>query len=222
VAADSLTDTQKVVSALRDAIARGDLAPNQRLIEQDICTAYNASRATVRSALAALATEGLVERIQNRGARVRSVPISEAIEILEVRTALEAMCASQAAAKLTDEGRQILQALGEDMRHAIDSGDLYRYSDLNNRLHEAVLEYSQHGTAAAVIHRLKGQVVRHQFRLNLRSGGPAGSLAEHLEIIDAICAGDSDRAEDAMKRHLLNVADALRERAIEGQASSSA
>jgi len=221
VAAESLTDTQAVVSRLRDAISRGDLAPNQRLIEQDICTAYSASRATVRAALAELATEGLVERIQNRGARVRSVPVSEAIEILEVRTALEAMCAAQAAARLTDEDRLMLQSLGEDMRQAIETGDLYRYSDLNNRLHEAVLDISGHGTAAAVIHRLKGQVVRHQFRLNLRSGGPAGSLAEHLEIIDAICAGDADRAEDAMRRHLLNVADALRERAMEGQVASN-
>ena len=221
MAAESLTDTQAVVSRLRDAISRGDLAPNQRLIEQDICTAYNASRATVRAALAELATEGLVERIQNRGARVRSVPVSEAIEILEVRAALEAMCAAQAAARLTDGERQMLQSLGEDMRRAIETGDLYRYSDLNNRLHEAVLDISRHGTAAAVIHRLKGQVVRHQFRLNLRSGGPAGSLAEHLEIIDAICGGDADGAEDAMKRHLLNVTDALRERAMEGQAASN-
>lgn len=216
--AENLSGTQTIVSGLRDAISRGDLVPNQRLIEQDICTAYNASRSTVRAALAELTTEGLVERIQNRGARVRSVPVSEAIEILEVRTALEALCAAKAAARLTDEGRQILQSLGEDMSRAIESGDLYRYSDLNNRLHEAVLEFSQHGTAAAVIHRLKGQVVRHQFRLDLRSGGPAGSLAEHLEIIAAICAGDADRAEEAMKRHLLGVADALRARALEGAA----
>ncbi|GER23059.1 transcriptional regulator [Zafaria cholistanensis] len=220
--AESLTATQTVVSRLRDAISRGDLAPNQRLIEQDICMAYEASRATVRAALAELATEGLVERIQNRGARVRSVPVSEAIEILEVRAALEAMCAAQAAARLKDEDRRMLQSLGGSMRQAIDAGDLYRYAELNNRLHEAVLNISGHGTAAAVIHRLKGQAVRHQFRLNLRSGGPAGSLAEHLEIIDAICGGDAAAAEDAMKRHLLNVCDALRERGVEGHAASEA
>jgi len=214
MAADGPRNAQAVASALRDAIARGDLAPNQRLIEQDICTAYSASRATVRSALAALSAEGLVERIQNRGARVRSVPVAEAIEILEVRTMLEAMCASRAAARLTDEDRDMLRSLGEDLRLAIGAGDFYRYSELNNRLHEAVLELSRHGTAAAVIHRLKGQVVRYQFRLDLRPGGPAESLAEHLEIIDAICAGDSGRAEDAMTRHLFNVAGALREHAL--------
>jgi DNA-binding GntR family transcriptional regulator len=209
---DTLTDSQSVVSGLREAISHGDLAPNQRLIEQDICLAYGASRATVRAALAELATEGLVERIQNRGARVRAVPASEAIEILEVRAALEAMCAAKATRRLTDEGRRVLQAMGDDMRHAIETGDLYEYSELNNRLHEAVLELSQHGTASAVIHRLKGQVVRHQFRLNLRSGGPSGSLAEHLEIIDAICAGDAGHAEEAMRKHLVSVADALRAR----------
>jgi DNA-binding GntR family transcriptional regulator len=221
VATEFFTDTQTVVTELRDAISRGELVPNQRLIEQDICAAYGASRATVRAALAELTTEGLVERIQNRGARVRAVPVSEAIEILEVRAALEAMCAAQATAQLTDEERQILLALGDDMRRAIEIGDLYQYSELNNRLHEAVLEFSQHGTASAIIHRLKGQVVRHQFRLNLRSGGPAGSLAEHLEIIAAICAGNAAQAEEAMKKHLDNVADALRARPIEGPDRSS-
>lgn len=210
MASGTLTDTSAVVARLREAISHGDLAPNQRLIEQDICATYGASRATVRAALAELASEGLVERIQNRGARVRAVPVSEAIEILEVRAALEALCASRAAAGITEEGSDELKALGQDMSQAIASADLYRYSDLNNRLHEAVLEFSRHGTAAAVIHRLKGQVIRHQFRLNLRPGGPAGSLAEHLEIIDAICARDADRAEAAMKRHLMSVADALR------------
>jgi len=221
VATEFFTDTQTVVTELRGAISRGELVPNQRLIEQDICAAYGASRATVRAALAELTTEGLVERIQNRGARVRAVPVSEAIEILEVRAALEAMCAAKATAQLADEERQILLALGDDMRRAIEIGDLYQYSELNNRLHEAVLEFSRHGTASAIIHRLKGQVVRHQFRLNLRSGGPAGSLAEHLEIIAAICAGNAAQAEEAMKKHLDNVADALRARPTEEPDRSS-
>lgn len=210
--APALASTQFVVSQLRAAIAQGDLVPNQRLVEQDICSDYGASRGTVRAALADLATEGLVERIQNRGARVRAVPIGEAVEILEVRAALEAMCAARAAANVTQQERQALLALGDDMRTAIENGDLHEYSELNNRLHEVILEFSRHGTASAVIHRLRGQAVRHQFRLNLRPGGPAGSLAEHLEIIQAICSGEPNQAEDAMKRHLGNVAAALRPR----------
>ena len=86
----SATDIQSVVAGLWEAISRGELVANQRLIEKDICEEYGASRGTVRAALTALDAEGLVERIQNRGARVRSVSLAEAIEILEVRSLLEA------------------------------------------------------------------------------------------------------------------------------------
>lgn len=207
----SSTDIQAVVAALREAIAKGELVANQRLIEQDICEDYGASRGTVRAALAELATEGLVERIQNRGARVRSVSISEAIEILEVRSVLEALCSGKAALLAGEEDRLALKALGQDMVNAIDAGDLYHYSELNNQLHQLVLDVSKQQTAASVIHRLRTQMVRHQFRLTMRQGGPSGSLAEHLAIIDAICSGDSAKAHEVMREHLGSVTDTLRQ-----------
>jgi DNA-binding GntR family transcriptional regulator len=206
----SSTDIQPVVAGLREAISRGELVANQRLIEQDICDEYEASRGTVRAALAELATEGLVERIQNRGARVRSVSIAEAIEILEVRSALEALCAGKAALLAAEEDRLALKGLGQDMIRTIDAGDLYRYSELNNQLHQMVLDISKQKTAASVIHRLKTQMVRHQFRLTMRSGGPTTSLAEHLAIIDAICSGESATAHQTMWEHLASVTDTLR------------
>ncbi|WP_104045089.1 GntR family transcriptional regulator [Arthrobacter sp. ZGTC412] len=206
----SSTDIQPVVAGLREAISKGELVANQRLIEQDICDEYRASRGTVRAALAELATEGLVERIQNRGARVRSVSISEAIEILEVRSLLEAHCAGKAALLAAEEDKLALKAVGEDMVKAIDGGDLYRYSELNNALHQLVLDISKQQTAASVIHRLKTQMVRHQFRLTMRSGGPSASLAEHLAIIEAICEGESDAARQTMWEHLASVTDTLR------------
>lgn len=206
----SSTDIQPVVAGLREAIARGEIVANQRLIEQDICEEYGASRGTVRAALAELATEGLVERVQNRGARVRSVSIAEAIEILEVRSVLEALCSGKAALLASEEDRLALKTLGQDMVRTIDAGDLYHYSELNNQLHQLVLDVSKQETAASVIHRLRTQMVRHQFRLTMRSGGPSASLAEHLAIIDAICSGDSEKAHQAMWEHLSTVTDTLR------------
>lgn len=211
VSPNSSTDIQAVVRGLRSAIAQGELFPNQRLIEKEISAEYGASRGTVRAAIAELATEGLIERLQNRGARVRSVPIGEAVEILEVRSALEALCSGKAALLARDEDRLALKVLGQDMIQAIDDGDLYRYSELNNRLHESVLDLSKQETAASVIHRLKTQMVRHQFRLTMRPGGPSASLAEHLAIIEAICAGDAAKAHNAMWEHLEGVTDTLRQ-----------
>jgi DNA-binding GntR family transcriptional regulator len=200
-----------VVDAIRAAIADGEFVPNQRLVEADLSERFGASRTNVRTALVQLAGEGLVERVQNRGARVRAVSLAEAIEITEVRMALEGLCAARAAERLTDVDRARLREIGDAMREAVASGDLLGYSELNRRLHDLVLELAGQTTAAAILERLRGQSVRHQFQLAMHPGRPAVSLPQHLEIIEAICAGDADGAEAAMRRHIRSVIDTLPE-----------
>jgi DNA-binding GntR family transcriptional regulator len=198
-----------VVDVIRDAIANGDFSPNQRLVEADLSEQFGASRASVRTALVQLTSEGLVERVQNRGARVRAVSLAEAIEITEVRMALEGLCAAKAAERLTDEDRDRLRGLGAAMQEAVSTGDLIGYSELNKQLHGLIRTLSGQTTARAVLERLRGQNVRHQFRLAMHPGRPAVSLPQHLEIIDALCAGDPDAAEAAVRTHLRSVIEAL-------------
>lgn len=201
----------EVVDALRDAITNGDFSPNQRLVEAELSEQFGVNRAYVRNALLQLASEGLVERIPNRGARVRAVSLAEAIEITEVRMALEGLCAAKAAEHATDDDRRDLREIGARMRDAVAGGDMFGYSDLNKRLHERILAISGQQTARGVLARLRGQDVRRQFRLAMHPGRPATSLPQHLEIVEAVCAGDPVAAETAMRAHLRSVIDALPE-----------
>lgn len=202
---------RSVVAEIREAIVRGEFVPNQRLVEADLSEQFGASRATVRSALAELANEGLVERVQNRGARVRAVSLAEAVEISEVRMVLEGLCAAKAAEHVTREQAKELKALGRKMRAAVSSGDVLGYSQLNQQLHGMVREISGQRTAQDVLERLRAQSVRHQFKLAMHPGRPAVSMPEHLAIIDAICAHDPVAAEEAARAHLRSVIAALRE-----------
>ncbi|WP_309237941.1 GntR family transcriptional regulator [Streptomyces albidus (ex Kaewkla and Franco 2022)] len=200
-----------LVEAIREAIIRGDFVPNQRLVEADLSTQFAASRASVRSALLELTNEGLVERIQHRGARVRAVSLAEAIEISEVRMVLEGLCAAKAAECVTGEEVLEFQSLGASMRKAVADGDLLGYSSLNQQLHRRVREIGGQQTASRVLERLRGQNVRHQFRLAMQPGRPSVSLPEHLAIIDGICAHDPEAAERAARAHLRSVIVALQE-----------
>ena len=210
-AADQRPGERSVVAAIRDAIVRGEFVPNQRLVEADLSAQFAASRASVRSALIELTNEGLVERVQNRGARVRAVSLAEAVEISEVRMMLESLCAAKAAERITDAEIAELRELGESMRAAVASGDVVGYSGFNQRLHRRVREIGGQQTAAQVLERLRGQSVRHQFRLAMRPGRPQVSLPEHLAIIDAICAHHPVEAAEAARVHLQSVIEALRE-----------
>jgi DNA-binding GntR family transcriptional regulator len=200
----------ELADLLRAAIVNGELVPNQRLVEADLAAEYGASRGNVRVALSELSVEGLVERVQNRGARVRAVSVDEAVEITEVRAALEGLCARKAAERITDEQAAELQQLAERMKDAVERGDRESYSEGNQTLHARLIEISAQRTAAATIQRLRGQAVRFQFRLARQPGRPAVSLPQHLAIIDAVCAHDPDAAAEAMRVHLESVADVIR------------
>src|SRR5690606_18662782 len=119
---------------LRAAILDAEFAPHQRLIEADLSERYGASRASVRAALLNLTGEGLVERLPNRGARVRAISVDEAVEIVEVRLRLEALCVRRATENATDHDRDALRVLRSDIQAAVASGDLVHYSALNQDL----------------------------------------------------------------------------------------
>lgn len=200
---------QVAIEALRQAITRGDLLPAQRLVEQELADVYGVTRASIRAALIDLSTEGLIERVPNRGSRVRVVTIEEAVAITEVRMLLEGLLAARAAEVATDSERDQLRDIGARMQAAVVAGEPSRYAQLNIELHALVGDIGHQPVATDVLGRLNGQLVRHRFRLAQRDGRPRQSLVEHLEIIESIIAGDPERARQAVYAHLESVVGAL-------------
>ncbi len=195
---------------LRDAILNGEFAPHQRLIEADLSERYSASRAAVRTALLNLTSEGLVERVPNRGARVRAISVDEAVEIVEVRIGLETLCARKAAENLTEADADGLRRLRSDIEDAVASGNLVEYARLNQDLDRRIRELSHHATATRLLERLRAQSARHQFRLAFHPGRASQSAPEHIAIIDAVLARDPDAADAATRAHLQGIVEVLR------------
>ncbi|MFD5801199.1 GntR family transcriptional regulator [Streptomyces sp. NPDC048171] len=202
---------QLALGQLRQAILRGDMAPAQRLVENELAEQFGVTRASIRAALIDLEGQGLVERIRNRGSRVRVVTVEEAVAITECRLVLEGLCAAKAAAAVDDGQLAQLKELGSAMRKAVTAGEPLTYSDLNHELHARIREFSGQHTAVELLERLNAQLVRHRFQLALRPGRPQQSLNEHLAMIEAIEARDPQAAEAAVRAHLTSVIEALRD-----------
>jgi len=173
---------------LREAIVRGKLAPNQRLVEAEMSTEFGMPRAAVRTALVRLEHEGLVERKAHRGARVRLVPEAEAVEILEARAALEGLAARQAALNLSPARAGELRAILERQRAALAKQDLLGASDVNAELHAKIVALSGHATAQRLIRALNSQMVRFQFPDDPDSGAS--------DPVDRGAHGDRRRAHE--------------------------
>lgn len=200
--ASPLPVSDSVTAQLREAITRGQLTPNERLVEAELASRFGVNRAHIRTALALLDQEGLVVRAPNRGARVRLVSDEEALEIAETRLAIEAMVARQAALRVDDAGRGRLRAIEKDMARAVAKGDAAAFSQCNGALHRELQRMAGNATADRILNTLKSHLVRLQYRVILLPGRPRTSLAEHRAIVKAVCAGDADAAEAAMRKHL--------------------
>jgi DNA-binding GntR family transcriptional regulator len=198
---------------LREAITGGRFQPNERLVESDLMAMFRAGRSAVRSALVRLDQEGLVTREPNRGARVRLISDREAIEIEQVRIALEKMLARTAAERVTPADLDELVATVGEMRRRVADGDPLGYSELNARFHRRIWAIADHQLAAGLLTTMKSQSIRFQYRTILQPGRAERSLEEHAAIVAALAARDPAASEAAMAEHLNQVVSTL-QRAI--------
>src|SRR5690606_41304642 len=167
-------------------------------------------RAAVRAALVELDGEGLVQREANRGATVRRVSLTEAIEITEARGVLEGLIARLAAERATDDERAELTAIVAGMEQAVDRAAVADYSELNRRFHQRLREISRHRVSQELVDNLRNRAVHHQYRLSMVPGRPQESLEQHRAVATAVAAGDGAAAEAAMREHLASVVAVLR------------
>jgi DNA-binding GntR family transcriptional regulator len=194
---------------LREAITSGALLPNERLVETELANSLGVPRAAVRTALVRLAQEHLVERLPNRGARVRRISDTEAVELLEARMALECLAAEHAAGNATPADIAALREILGEMEAAI-SGDLLAYGETNARLHREIVRIANHTIAARLLEGLRSRNTFFHLRAVIVPNDPRERLREHRNIVDAIAAHDPATAAAAMRSHLSDVAARMR------------
>jgi DNA-binding GntR family transcriptional regulator len=208
--------SSEVCRRLREAIVSGRFQPNERLVEADLGVRFGVGRTAIRAALVTLDQEGLITREPNRGARVRLISDREALEIEQVRNALERLLARTAGAQATDEDVSDLQRMVAEMAERISENDALGYSELNAKFHQRIWRIADNHTAARMLITLKSQSIRFQYRTMLRPGRTARSFQEHEAIVAAIAAHDLDACDAAMAEHLRHVLETL-QWAIESQ-----
>jgi DNA-binding GntR family transcriptional regulator len=100
--------------------------------------------------------------------------------------------------------------MAAEMSEAVKRGDVLTDSRISDEIHAKIREIADQQTAAGLIDRLRYQGVRYQFHVSLLPGRLAEGAKEHLDIIDAVIAGDPVQAERLTRDHFAQVIDALR------------
>jgi DNA-binding GntR family transcriptional regulator len=194
---------QVVTDALRKAILSKQLKPGERLIEEQLAADLGVSRNPVREALRVLESEGLVEISPRRGASVTNVSEEEAQEIVEVRAALEGLCARLAARRCTPALKaDIEEILGRGERAAA-ADDAPALARIHSQVHALTARAGANRHLTVFVQSLRDKTDW----LYAPSVSWRGQLTwrEHAAILRAIADGDEELAAVLASRHVIQV-----------------
>ncbi|WP_178119191.1 GntR family transcriptional regulator [Agrobacterium rubi] len=187
---------------LRTAILSGSFAPDERLNERQLAQQLGVSTTPIKEALRQLEAEGLVETLSRRGVIIR-FNLDWAEETILARAALESMIAHLAAKRLAPEARHALERTIEKMQSATAEGGVDELIALNETFHDQIHVASQCRYLAKMIERQRFYDASIRRVIHLDPSECTKALEEHTHIAQAIIAGKSDRAERAMRDHVM-------------------
>ena len=207
---DTSTFADRAYAALKDVIVSlnvyersGEVRLDERQLAQDL----GISRTPVREAMAQLEREGFVRSVPRRGIYVVRKSKQEVIELIQAWAALESMAARLITEHASDEDiaglRRMFATFEGDKLHA----KLDEYSEVNINFHQSIIELS--GNQALI--RLAENLFTH---MRMIRGATIGeddrvdrSIRDHMNIIQALEARDTERAEDLVRQHALGLAE---------------
>ncbi len=195
--------TSVVQGELERMILSGELAPGEKLTEMALATRLGVSRGPLREAFRMLDEAGLVRTEKNRGVFVRDLPVEEAIEIFDLRAAMDELVGRRLAQHISPVELKEVRAMVDAMEQAVKAEDAYHYHLLNLQFHDRLVELAGNGKLTAIYRKLIKELSLFR-RLNLADGWllPV-SVSEHRQIVKAIASGDADAAGKAMFDHVM-------------------
>lgn len=192
------------VEAIRTRILEGLLSPGQRLIESELMAELDVSRSTLREAWLRLEADGLVELRHQRGAIVRRLNRRDMAELFEVRACLEGLGAALAAARVGQKDtRTELEAEKRRWEREEVQTNAFEFMAHNVELHRRITALGGNARLMQILAPLQMPGYRLQFMQLLDLGYRRRSAAQHVAIIAAVLAGDSERAERLTRQHVL-------------------
>jgi DNA-binding GntR family transcriptional regulator len=200
---------ERALSALRRAITTGQLKPGTHLVETELSEALQISRGTLREALRQLQQEGLISAGARGRLSVRHLDSKEIRDIFNVRAALESLAARELASR-TDRAEA-----AATLRGAVDDMDRWAASNLEDRIeadlrfHRTMCQLTGNETLLHQWTSLEGSI-----RMSIMFAGVDRAIKNmdakrHLEIVDAIESGDSNKAAAAVLDHMAGAAETL-------------
>jgi len=176
--------------------------PRERLVEQDLCAAFDTHRGDVRLALFELEKKGIVERIPNRGAIVRDLKPQEVSDIYSVREELEVMAVRILPLPVPEAELIKLEAVQREHSRAVDAGDLLAVFHSNVQFHRTLFGLCGNICLIETIEYLAQKVSGIRSYAYANPGALNDARRDHIAMIEALRHSRRDELIMLTRRHL--------------------
>ncbi|WP_291848543.1 GntR family transcriptional regulator [Bradyrhizobium sp.] len=196
----------EILARLRDYIVEGNIADGGRIPERQLCAMFGISRTPLREALKVLASEGLVDLLPNRGARVRQLSARELAELFDVMGGLESLAGRLACENIEEQEVAEIERLHYEMYGCYLHRDMQGYFRINQLIHQKIVEASRNTTLMAAYANFAGRIRRIRYSANFaRKRERWGeAMREHELILDALRRRAGSELSDILFQHLRN------------------
>lgn len=201
-----------VFITLRQSILTGELKPGERLMEIHLAHKLGVSRTPIREAIRKLELEGLVTMVPRRGAEVAQITEKSMGDVLEVRRALDALCAELACDRITEDELRALKQSCDNFEQSVKDGDVQRIAQADVALHDIIVRATGNQRLIQLVNNLSEQMFRYRFEY-IKDGAQHQTLIEeHRIIYQSIVGKDRETAAAAAKTHIDNQKKAIMRR----------
>lgn len=197
---------EQVRDALLDDIASGQLAPGDRIIQEQIAQALGVSRQPVQQALALLRNQGVLHDAPGRGLIVAPLDPQHVQHMYDMRAVIEGLACRRAAETNAEKAAKLGPALIEAGRKAVASGAVAKMIAADMKFHEFVYGLSGNPLVAPALATHLTYTQRVMGEVLIRDEKPRDIWNQHAEILDAIAQGDGERAEALARAHITQAA----------------
>jgi DNA-binding GntR family transcriptional regulator len=194
---------------IREAILEFKFQPGEPISDRAIAHQLGISRTPVRDVLLQLSAEDLVEIHPRRGVFAKNISVRDVMELLQLREILEGLAARLAAGAIPAETIRNLIARYEAILSGPPPLSRRELLTVGAPLHETIWEHCANGRLSALLRSLRVQILRAQYFVwdALRANDnnqefKQRTTSDHLRILDALAAGDGDRADREMRMHI--------------------
>jgi DNA-binding GntR family transcriptional regulator len=184
-----------------------DPSTELRLDERELSAKFGVSRTPLREALAQLDQEGLVRIVARRGIYIVRKSKAEILDMITVWAALESMAARVATQIATDDQLAALNQHVDAFKGDALASKLGEYSDANIRFHQAIIASAKCPLIGELTDNLFFHVRGIRQRTIVEQDRARRSVIDHQEIVLALIARDTDRAERLVRDHTLKLRD---------------